>query len=226
MLDSEISKKDISEAWDYWYPLVYGYFYRRLNNQQDVEDLTSNVLTAFFLAENVENPKGFIWQTAKNQQYKFIDNKNRSPFTVILEENTDFQTQDYAHFESVEENENKYSEHYEAKIQQLIECCKKQLTGEDYNIVAESIIDNKNSTQIGIKYNLKSATVRQKLKRSFSKLKSGCTELWISFKQSENTTNSSETEVYITEQNTTLPAKPSFFNSTESTNITKNQQKI
>ena len=67
-------------------------------------------------------------------------------------------------------------------MRQLLDCCKKNLNTEDYNIVFSSIVDNQNSTEIAVEFKLKPATVRQKLKRSIIKLKKGCTTLWIELK--------------------------------------------
>ena len=39
----------ITEAdWNYWYDCVYAYFYRRVSNRIDVEDLTMETLEASF----------------------------------------------------------------------------------------------------------------------------------------------------------------------------------
>jgi len=199
MLETGINKNQIIESWDYWYPLVFGYFYRRLNNRQDVEDLTSNTLTALFLNSEVTNPRGFIWQTARNQLYKFIDQKTKNPHPVSLDiqdhqnsfgdypETFGFTNRDSA-FANLDDSdlENKYSDHYQAKIDQLIGCCRNHLEEKDYQIVCLSIMEEKNSTQIAQAFNLKPATVRQKLKRCLGKLKQSCLELWLETKQSNN----------------------------------------
>ena len=179
-MSDTVSRKDIVEGWNYWYPLVYGYFYRRMNNRDDVEDLTANTLNAFFMKEGVQNDKGFVWQTAKNQLYKYIEAKKMIPDMINLDDNFDAEKQAYTYFE--ENIENKYSNHYRAKMRQLLDCCKKNLNTEDYNIVFSSIVDNQNSTEIAVEFKLKPATVRQKLKRSIIKLKKGCTTLWIELK--------------------------------------------
>jgi RNA polymerase sigma factor (sigma-70 family) len=182
-----VSRKDVVEAWNYWYPLVYGYFYRRVNNPTDVEDLTANTLNAFFMKAEIENDKGFVWQTAKNQLYKYIESKKLIPDMINLDDNYDAEKQTYAYFE--EHIETKYSVHYREKMKQLLDCCRKQLNKQDYEIVFSSIIDNQNSTEIGNDLNISPATIRQKLKRSIIKLKKGCTTLWIELKSPETATN-------------------------------------
>ena len=183
MLESDCSRSDIEKLWDHWYPLVYGYFYRRVNNREDVEDLTANTMTAFLTKADVVNPKGFVWQTAKNQLYKYISQKSDKPSIVELHDNHEEQERFISFEEFEEEIEDKYSDHYQAKINQLVECCKKQLSDDDYKIVYMSIVDDCNSTQIGEEFSIKPATVRQKIKRSFDKLKQHCTDMWVVLKE-------------------------------------------
>ena len=103
-MSDTVSRKDIVEGWNYWYPLVYGYFYRRMNNRDDVEDLTANTLNAFFMKEGVQNDKGFVWQTAKNQLYKYIEAKKMIPDMINLDDNFDAEKQAYTYFEENIEN--------------------------------------------------------------------------------------------------------------------------
>lgn len=198
MLQNNFTKNEIQESWNYWYPLVFGYFYRRVNSRQDVEDLTANTLTALFLNPEVQNPKGFVWQTARNQLYKFIDQKTKHP------ENSHFDIQNYENSFSiysepqnsfVSENtnlENQYSSNYQSKIQELVKCCKNHLEENDYNMICLSVMEEKNSTEIGQVFNLKPATVRQKLKRSFSKLKQRCVQLWLEMKENPRLENQTQ----------------------------------
>lgn len=186
MINSPINFSQVSQAWDYWYPLVYGYFYRRVNVREDVEDLTANTLIALFTKEDVQNPKAFVWQTAKNQLYKYINTKSKLPKIVdFQDQNVEHLVTDHGHYLDLEFDE-VYSPRFESKIQQLVECCQNQLSSDDYKMVCVSILENKNSTQIGEEFNLKPNTVRQKLKRCFAKLKQECVELWIDLKQPIN----------------------------------------
>ena len=63
LIDNQIDK--ITNLWNELYPRVYGYFYRRIDNQTAVEDLTASVLSSFL--KNVENGKikknnfGYLW---------------------------------------------------------------------------------------------------------------------------------------------------------------------
>lgn len=176
MIDSPIKKGTEHEAWEYWYPLVFGYFYRRVNKRHDVEDLTANTLNALFLKKDVQNPKGFIWQTARNQLYKYITQKQTEFSTINIDE--------YEHLtgqwkEEVEELDIPNSAHFESKLEQLKACLNTHLEGDDLAIVTLAINENKNSTEIGEELHIKPATVRQKIRRSFLKLKESCNSLWL-----------------------------------------------
>lgn len=190
--ETPISHNEINQAWEYWYPLVYGYFFRRVNSKEDVEDLTANTLSALFLKPDVQNPKGFVWQTAKNQLYKYIEQKQKNPDSLDFQDSkVEYMTAQMSYEmypKNDEELENMRSPHYQAKIDQVIECCKNKLKEEDYKLVFFSIVENHSSTEISQKLNLKADTVRQKLKRSISKLKMHCVELWQVLKESEPVT--------------------------------------
>jgi len=168
--------RDTRKSWDYWYPLVFGYFYRRLENREEVEDLTSKTLTAFLTTEKkVENPKAFVWQIAKNQLCIFIRQKNKALLTMSEQDMEGLSS-------SIDEGslieQKGYSENFLMKKKELLELIEKSLKDVEYQIVYQSIILEKNSTEIGQSLNLKPATVRQKLKRSVSKLKGKYQGLW------------------------------------------------
>ena len=168
--------RDTRKSWDYWYPLVFGYFYRRLENREEVEDLTSKTLTAFLTTEKkVENPKAFVWQIAKNQLCIFIRQKNKALLTMSEQDMEGLSS-------SIDEGslieQKGYSENFLMKKKKLLELIEKSLKDVEYQIVYQSIILKKNSTEIGQSLNLKPATVRQKLKRSVSKLKGKYQGLW------------------------------------------------
>ncbi|GAB4143234.1 MAG: hypothetical protein OHK0017_00330 [Patescibacteria group bacterium] len=175
-MSHKISEQEAKEAWDYWYPLVYGYFFRRLNAREDVEDLTANTLSALLLHEDVKNPRAFVWQTARNQLVEFIKQKSKAPKLVNLD-SAEFMLENY----QVEEHlydENEYSDDYKEKVLRVTQCIENSLKDEDYRIVRLSILENRNSTEVGELMEMKAATVRQKLKRAILKLKEKCIQIW------------------------------------------------
>lgn len=70
------------------------------------------------------------------------------------------------------------SENFLRKKKVLTRCIEKYLKDTEYKIVYSSIIEEKSSSQIGQDLNIKSNTVRQKLKRSIDKLNHKCVQLY------------------------------------------------
>jgi RNA polymerase sigma factor (sigma-70 family) len=160
--------------WEYWYPRVYGYFYKRVNNKTDVEDLTSNTLSTVFTANNVLNFQAYTWKVAHNYLVRFIDLKTKTPTPIPLDENLNWSPS-----QCDLESENAYCENYTAKLSNLRLCIESQLSEEsDKQLIDLSIYQEKNSTEIGQIMNLKPDTVRQKLSRTIKKLKKNCSSLW------------------------------------------------
>jgi len=84
-LQNEIQSEEINEITNLWndlYPQVYGYFYRRIDNKNTVEDLTALVLSSFL--ENVANGKiektnfGYLWQIARNSLFEYCRQKSKN----------------------------------------------------------------------------------------------------------------------------------------------------
>lgn len=83
------SRATIDTHWAEYYPKVYGYFFRRVENKTDVEDLTSIVLTEFFnhVLDNpqVRNPHAYLWKVAYHHLVNFVRRKGKRPTTIPLE---------------------------------------------------------------------------------------------------------------------------------------------
>lgn len=162
-----------NKLWDEYYPKVFGYFYRRVNNRQDVEDLTSLTLVGFFAAiqrSEAVSQNALIWRIAHNQLVNFIRTKSKNPISI------DFSTDENILDEKVE---NIRSDNYIYKMEALLQCINNQLTDEQKSIVQSSIIDDKKSHDIAIEMNMTASNVRQILSRSINKLKAKCKQLWI-----------------------------------------------
>jgi RNA polymerase sigma factor (sigma-70 family) len=166
---------NLQEQWDYWYPRVYGYFYKRVNDKTEVEDLTANTLTTVFTAKNVQNLQAYTWKVAHNYLVKFINTKSTTPMMVSFDENIDSWQPNYQEVE-VEESE---CLHYDDKLKQLKECVNNRLTDpQDHALVQLSVYQEKNSTQIAEELGIRADAVRQKLSRLLKKLRTHCLELW------------------------------------------------
>jgi RNA polymerase sigma factor (sigma-70 family) len=171
-----MTEQQINAIWEEYYPKVFGYFFRRVNNQADVEDLTSITLSGFMLVlvddnkrQNIKNIHGFLWKIANNQLATFIRNKSKVLITVGLNDNLD----------SLDENiEDDLSDHYKAKIQDIDKCLQDTIKAEDYQIIRASIIDEMPSKEIAIMFNQTADNIRQRISRGIKKLKATCINLW------------------------------------------------
>jgi|LakMenEpi03Aug12_release.lakeMendotaPanAssembly.Ray.scaffolds.fasta_scaffold78676_3 DNA-directed RNA polymerase specialized sigma24 family protein len=100
-----MTQKQIQNSWEEYYPKVFGYFFRRLNNQADVEELTSLVLTKFINKisnqnTTLENPHGYLWKIARSSLADFINHKVKQPTTLSLDDNLDTITEDLDKYRS------------------------------------------------------------------------------------------------------------------------------
>ncbi len=163
---------EVQNLWQEYYPKVFGYFFRRISNREDVEDLTSLTLTAFvdnLTNKSIQNPHAFLWKIAHNQLLVFIRFKQKQPIPISLEE--DFEVE-------VEATDNSQNQHALDRIKNLMHCVEQNLSGIELIIVKGIIQEERSSAELATELNLKADNVRQKLSRSLKKLREKCTELW------------------------------------------------
>jgi len=168
-----MTQSQITETWNEYYPKIYGYYFRRLSNQADVEDLTSITLTSFLEVlinpdKQLANPHGFLWKIAHNQLCVFIKNKTKNPIPISLNEN----------FEIDPEIEDYKSGYQTQRVSKLMECVQNSLTGIDKLIVTQVILYDQKAVDVAKEINLKPENVRQKLSRSLKKLRQTCIQIW------------------------------------------------
>lgn len=157
--------------WNYWFNKVYGYFYRRLDNQFEVEELTAMTLNHFFLTNKIINSEaGFLWHLARCNFLNYLASKKTKKFqsneTVPLEDYE--QNQDYA-----------YNNYYLERVEALKKCVQKYLQPNDYQIVEMCIMQDFSSTEVSKELQLSPENVRQKLSRSLKKVRQNCREVWV-----------------------------------------------
>jgi RNA polymerase sigma factor (sigma-70 family) len=168
---------NLDAEWEFWYPRVYGYFYKRIADKIEVEDLTANTLSTVFLAKDVVNVKGYLWKVAHNYLVKYIKTKSKAPIIVSWNENQNWIPEE----SSLALEDQAVSDVHRTKMKNLKICIDNQISSaSDRNLIQLSIYEEKNSTEIGNQLNLKSGTVRQKLARLLLKIKTHCTSLWSS----------------------------------------------
>jgi RNA polymerase sigma factor (sigma-70 family) len=175
-----MNTQNLEENWNYYYPKVYGYFFRRLNNRSDVEDLSSVVMTKFFevlsdeqksvnLNSNPNSKNAYLWKIAYNSLANFINHKQKTPPYFSIDD-------DFIGIDSSLEKE--YSKHFQERVANLMLCVENSIAGIEYEIVKQSIFEDKTSIELSDFFGLKPATIRQKLCRSLKKLRLKCKKLW------------------------------------------------
>lgn len=167
---------ELSQIWEELYPKVYGYFFRRVNNRIDVEDLAALTLTAYLqnLTKNgdkINNKMGFLWKIAHNQLLVFIRQKTKTPVFVGINDDFDCQDVDL-------EIENCSCDHLKQKIAHLLECVKKNLKTSDLEIVNLIVQEDQKAVTVAAKLQVTPEVVRQRFSRSLKKLRQKCQSLW------------------------------------------------
>lgn len=167
---------ELTAIWDEFYPMVYGYFFRRITNKVDVEDLTAITMNQFVMSianpetsVRIVNYKAYLWKIAHNQLVNFIRRKSKSLITVGYND-------DLTGINS--ELEDSRSSHYLAWQTDIHECFKSAIKDTDYNLVTDAIIEDIPAQELAIKYNLSYDNIRQKLSRNLKKLKATCLDIW------------------------------------------------
>lgn len=156
--------------WNQWYNQVYGYFFRRLNNRFDVDELASDTVTEFFLKDFVpENPKAFIFGIARNKLYQYFDKKAKNR-VAELDGQAETLTCEAA---------DSYSSFYLAKIAELRKCIQQQLSKQDQEIVELCVVCEFSSERVARELNLSPPNVRQRLSRALRKLRRECRDIWL-----------------------------------------------
>jgi RNA polymerase sigma factor (sigma-70 family) len=154
------------ELWEIYYPKVYGYFFRRVNSVEDVEDLTSSVLTTFLTTiisnPEIQKPHGYLWKVAYHQLVRYIDTKSKRPVSVEIDESFVAPDNRETEIQAIELNK---------KLESVMVYAKSELSGEEYTIFSRSYIDGDKIMDIAHDLDLKANTVSQKLKRIIAKLR-------------------------------------------------------
>ena len=171
---SYFEDRDLQQAWEKWLPKVFGYFYKRINNPSDVEDLTAETMNSAFLAPQIQNFDAYIWKVAHNHLVGYIRLKTKNTEPVSID-NID----DWKPTPQDEQLETEVSSRYQERKIILQQCVDNNLRSEaDRQLVNLSIIDEKTSREIGEILNIQPDTVRQKLSRTLRRLKKDCLELF------------------------------------------------
>jgi RNA polymerase sigma factor (sigma-70 family) len=171
-----MSQFNLYPEWDEYYPKVYGYFFRRLSQREDVEDLTSMVMTQFMRvlmnpekAVKLQNPLNYLWKIAHNHLADFIETRNKRPVLVGLDDDISGMNQSL---------EKLHHAHVQERQRALKLCVENHLSSTDLEIVELSILEDKQSAEVGKVVKLTAGNVRIRLYRALGKLREKCREIW------------------------------------------------
>jgi len=172
-----MTEREITQLWNEYYPKVFGYFYRRLHNQEDVEDLTSISLTSFLnkvsdSETKITNQNAYLWRICHNQLNTLIRTKSKNPALVPYEE--DWVPEDKT-------IENQRSNEFKNRMSSLKKCIAKHCKQDDVMIITMSYFDELNSDEIAQRIEIKAATVRKRLSRAIAKIREACNKLWFTY---------------------------------------------
>ena len=89
-----MNQNEIEKIWLKYHPKIYGYYFKRLNHREDVEDLTATCLTIFVEKmissdQKIDKPEAFLWKIIYNQFNEFIRQKYRLPKINQLDDSCD-----------------------------------------------------------------------------------------------------------------------------------------
>ena len=169
--------ENVEQLWLEYHPKVYGYFFRRVNNRQDVEDLTSITLSVFvekILNPNIliKSPQGFLWKIAHNQLLVFINLKSKNAIAVTTFEDFENYKPEEISVETTQAQSLKF------RKEKLLECVQNQLSETELYIVKKLIMDDIKAVDLARQTKQKPENIRQKLSRSLKKLRDKCKKIW------------------------------------------------
>jgi RNA polymerase sigma factor (sigma-70 family) len=160
-----LTQQQITELWNEYYPRVYGYFFKRVTSQTDVDDLTSVTLTGFIQnldTKEILQPAGFLWKIARNQLCLYIKHKSKNPISI----------DNLGEFESLETTEDtEISQKYQDLLQEVLLKAESFLTADDLSILKRSYFEQQTSTQIARDMDTTPGNIRIRLMRITQKLK-------------------------------------------------------
>lgn len=160
---------EMLKIWEKYYPRVYGYFFRRIDNQQDIEDLTSLCLTILLEQSQqkvIKNIDLYLWKIVFNQLQEYFRSKSKIPVSLEIIENI---SQKELEIWEKKQQENQKNDQHQKLIELIINTAKKFLKPQELDLFFSYYQES--NVFLEQKYNLKPATLRQRIKRIKTKLK-------------------------------------------------------
>jgi RNA polymerase sigma-70 factor, ECF subfamily len=162
-----LNQPQIESLWNEYYPKVFGYFFKRIENYEDCQDLASKTMTVFLdkIDANQLSPDvyyGYLWKVARTNLINHI-NARKTRNQVFSVENEEF-------FEQIEDEKVK-SQQYENLVLSVFDQARNILTSDELFLLNLSYQQGKNSQQIALELESSSSAIRKRLSRTIQKLK-------------------------------------------------------
>ena len=160
-------ESQIDNLWNQYYPQVFAYFFKRVDNYHDCEELASTAMTIFLdkIVQDklhLDNYYGYLWSICRTQLVNYIRAKKPKPALVSIESDQEIEIQGL---------EQSISKQYEQLILSVFEQAKNLLTSEELYLLRLSYQEGKNSHQIASELSSNSVAIRKRISRVILKLK-------------------------------------------------------
>ena len=160
-------ESQIDNLWSEYYPRVFAYFFKRVDNYQDCEELASTTMTIFLdkIGQgklHLENYYGYLWAISRTQLVNYIRAKKSKPALVSIDNDREIEALTLEQSTSMQ---------YEKLILSVFEQAKDLLTTEELYLLKLSYQEGKNSHQIASELSSNSVAVRKRISRVITKLK-------------------------------------------------------
>jgi RNA polymerase sigma factor (sigma-70 family) len=171
-----VPKLQNQDQWSKYWDKAYGYFWRRLSNKSQIEDLVTESLHAFFLTEQkIDNEEAFFWAIVRNKFLAHLKAKtSKTRQITTLDEDKIFPNSTNSLIDLLDE----YDPFYQEKVAKLLKCVQNQLTEQDASIVEMSVMCDFTSARVASELNLSAGNVRVRLSRALNKLREKCRQIW------------------------------------------------
>jgi hypothetical protein len=157
----QLNSGEFNKVWNFWYALIYGYFYRRLENKEIIRMLTKKTLKSLFNKTDELEPIEFIWQQSKQNLCSYIKEYAENLNITSLDlSSTNFKDFEHYHFDSFVKE---YSNNYKQAIAEVKLSIQANLDEESILLAKQILIEGKSLEEVS--ENLKIDKVEQKIQQ-------------------------------------------------------------
>ena len=142
----QLNKSEFNKVWNFWYPIVYGYFYRRLENRDIIRLLTKKSLKALFNKNDELEPVDFVWQNTKQNLCDYIKEYAENLNITSLDLSSS-NTKEYEHYH-FETFIKEFSNNYKQAIAEVKLSIQANLDEESVILAKQILIDGYNLEEL------------------------------------------------------------------------------